>query len=231
MNDNLARAPQQPIWSVQPATAPAPTPAPAPRPTLRPATRPAERTDRRARPRLFYAVIAVAGISVIFLVKLLLSVAVSQGAFETSALQDQSKQLTRQQQAASEALDQVQSPQFLAANAEALGMVSNAHPVYLRLSDGAVLGQPQAADASAGGQGGARSLVPNALISDVPLVTQLPPPAAAATAPQAGAPAPNTAAAETAAATTDAAQPDAAAAAASDAPTPEPGVLPTPVTH
>ena len=63
----------------------------------------------------------------------------------------------------------MQSPQYLAANAEALGMVPNANPVYLRLSDGAVLGEPSAAD------GGARStapLVPNALIDGVPLVTE-----------------------------------------------------------
>ena len=32
------------------------------------------------------------------------------------------------------------SPQNLAANAEGLGMVSNGNPVFLRLSDGAVLG-------------------------------------------------------------------------------------------
>ena len=43
----------------------------------------------------------------------------------------------------------MQSPQYLAANAEALGMVPNANPVYLRLSDGAVLGQPTAAEPAA----------------------------------------------------------------------------------
>ena len=63
----------------------------------------------------------------------------------------------------------MESPQYLAVNAEALGMVPNADPVYLRLSDGAVLGEPTAAP---GGAGHPRPLVPNALIDGVPLVTE-----------------------------------------------------------
>ena len=47
-------------------------------------------------------------------------------------------------------------------------MVPNADPVYLRLSDGAVLGVPTAADGGAVASG---PLVPNSLIDGVPLVT------------------------------------------------------------
>ena len=50
-------------------------------------------------------------------------------------------------------------------------MVSNSTPAYLQLSDGAVLGAPTSAS---GGAAGAASLVPNALLAGVPLVTQLP---------------------------------------------------------
>ena len=118
---------------------------------------------------LAYAIIAVAGVAMIIVAQLLLSIAVTQGAYEVDALQIAQSKLARQEQQLREDLDRVQSPQYLAANAEALGMVPNADPVYLRLSDGAVLGQPSAAD------GAARAtapLVPNALIDGVPLVTE-----------------------------------------------------------
>jgi hypothetical protein len=101
---------------------------------------------RRTKPRLVYAIIAVGGIAVIVAAQLLLSIAVAQGAYEIDSYQVQQASLAREEQKLSEDLDRVQSPQFLAANAEALGMVPNANPVYLRLSDGAVLGEPTAAD-------------------------------------------------------------------------------------
>ncbi|MBK5239069.1 MAG: hypothetical protein JJE28_08195, partial [Actinomycetales bacterium] len=75
------------------------------------------------------------------------------------------------------------SPQNLAANAEALGMVNNNTPVYLRLSDGAVLGSPEAASAGAGVIGGG-TLVANSLLSNVPLVTTVAAEAAATAASQ-----------------------------------------------
>ena len=226
MSDNLARSPASPAWRSTLALQPGPALPPAPEPiaerrfriTPEQAARPAHRT----RPRMFYAIIACAGVAAIFVVKLLLSVAVSEGAHESSSLEVANKNLTRQVQTATENLDRVRSPQYLAANAEALGMVSNSHPVYLRLSDGAVLGQPQTADASAGGQGGAQSLVPNSLISGLPLVTQQPAaPAAEPTAGKTPAAAPT---GEPAAAT-------AATPAATPAASPEPTALPTPVTH
>ena len=131
--------------------------------------RPASEVARRAKPRLAYAMIAVGGVAIIIVAQMLLSIAVTQGAYEVDAFQIAQSKLARQEQQLREDLDRVQSPQYLAANAEALGMVPNADPVYLRLSDGAVLGQPSAAD------GAARStapLVPNALIDGVPLVTE-----------------------------------------------------------
>ncbi len=129
------------------------------------------RNRRRARPRIVYALTAIAGLAAIVVAQLLLSVGISQGAYEISTLEDSQVELGRTAERLSEDLVRVSSPQGLAANAEALGMVSNANPVYLRLSDGAVLGAPSSAP---GSQGGAAGLVPNALLAGVPLVTQLP---------------------------------------------------------
>lgn len=131
--------------------------------------RPAPKAAGRAKPRLAYAIIAVAGVAMIIVAQMLLSIAITQGAYEVDAFQIAQAKLARQEQQLREDLDRVQSPQYLAANAEALGMVPNANPVYLRLSDGAVLGEPAAADGAAGSTA---PLVPNALIDGVPLVTE-----------------------------------------------------------
>lgn len=141
-----------------------PNDAPRPERRLRPAP-----DVRRARPRLAYAVTALAGIAAIVIAQLLLSVAMTEGAYEIDGYKVAQTQLSREEQKLREQIDGLESPQFLAANAEALGMVPNAAPVYLRLSDSAVLGQPQAA---AGAAAGAAGLVPNSLITDVPLVTE-----------------------------------------------------------
>ncbi|AWB95324.1 hypothetical protein DCE93_06350 [Agromyces badenianii] len=127
--------------------------------------RPAPEHAGRAKPKLAYAVIALGGVAVIIVAQLLLSIAVTQGAYEIDGLQMKQSALTREEQKLAEDLDRVESPQFLAMNAQGLGMVPNANPVYLRLSDGAVLGQPTAAE---GGPGASEPLVPNVLIDGVP---------------------------------------------------------------
>jgi len=132
--------------------------------------------SRRARPRIFYALTAVAGMAAIIVAQLLLSVGISQGAYEISSLQSSQSTLGRTAASVTEDLARVSSPQSLAANAEGLGMVSNSNPVYLRLSDGAVLGAPASAS---GSQAGAASLVPNALLTGGSLLSQLPADAAA----------------------------------------------------
>ncbi|MFF2389955.1 hypothetical protein [Agromyces sp. NPDC058104] len=143
------RAPERPRW-------------------LRPAPEPG---GGRAKPRLAYAIIAVAGVAVIVVAQLLLSIAITQGAYDIDAVTMQQSTLDRQEQQLREDLDRVESPQYLAANAEALGMVPNSNPVLLRLSDGSVSGDPSAAT---GGAAASAPLVPNALIDGVPLVTERP---------------------------------------------------------
>ena len=128
------------------------------------------RSQRRARPRALYAVIAVSSLLAVVVAQLLLSIGISQGAYQLSSLQAQQTSLQRSYQAASQDLTRISSPQNLAANANALGMVSNSNPAYLRLSDGAVLGAPIAASGAAGTvTGGTGNLVPNALLAGVPL--------------------------------------------------------------
>ncbi len=185
------------------------------------------RSQRRARPRALYAVIAVGTLLAIVVSQLLLSIGLSQGAYQLNALQAKQTQLQRSYQAASEDLNRVSSPQNLAANANALGMVSNSSPAYLRLSDGAVLGAPSPANGAAGTVTGAQgNLVPNAQLAGVPLVTAAQKAATGAAGAAAGANA----------STTGAQAGNSTGQGAASAPTAGPtvplqGALPTPVTH
>ena len=86
----------------------------------------------------------------------------TQSSYELSALTTQQRTLTYEKQMLYDDVAGLSSPQYLAANAAALGMVIDASPNYLRLSDGALLG---AGDAIG------RGAVANALIADTPLVT------------------------------------------------------------
>ena len=155
MSDNLARVLR-------------PNHLPQPEHEQTPARRPLQivttRTQRKARPRIIYAFTAVTGIVVIIFAQLLVSVGISQGAFEISTLQKSQVELGRTADSLNENLVRVSAPQ-------ALAMVSNSNPVYLRLSDNAVLGVPSPA---AGTTVKAAALVPNSLLTGMPLVTQLP---------------------------------------------------------
>lgn len=129
------------------------------------------RQQRKARPKSVYALATVGGLFAILVAQLLLSIVVSDGAYQISSLQQQQKELTRDQQSLTEQLQVLESPQHLAANAEVLGMVTNSSTAYLRLSDGAVLGKPLAARATTGlrqGKGGL-PLIPNELLTGVAL--------------------------------------------------------------
>ena len=164
----------------------------------------ATRAQRKSRPRVFYAIVTVGVIFGIIVSQLLMSVVVSSGAYEIAELQQQNKELGRTYQSMTQDLDRLASPQNLAANAEALGMVTNSTPVYLRLSDGAVLGEPVAASPNAGVISGNRGgLIPNSLLNDVALITEAEAKAAAEAAKKAAEEAALAAAAQAATATTD----------------------------
>ncbi len=78
----------------------------------------------------------------IFAAQLLLSIAVSDGAYQIAGLQSTQKELLRTEDALAEQLAALDSPQNLAANAASLGMVIATDAMYLRLADGAVLSTP-----------------------------------------------------------------------------------------
>lgn len=129
------------------------------------------RAQKSARPRAVYALVTVAGLFAILIAQLLLSIVVSDGAYQISSLQKVQTELSRDAQSLSEQLQVLESPQHLAANAQALGMVTNSSTAYLQLSDGTVIGTPSAATASHGmstGTDGA-PLIPNQLLNGIEL--------------------------------------------------------------
>lgn len=199
------------------------------------------RTQRRARPRIAYAMIAVGGVFAVFLSQLMLSIALSNGAYEISGLLNDQRDLGRVQGALTEQLELAASTQNLAANAQNLGMVGTTAPAFLRLSDGQVVGAAVAASASET----AKSLITNSLLSGVSLIENPSDPAVIAAAEAAAAAAAAIAATgtESGAAVVGTAS-DSAASAADATPTGAPaatnptpsvpsktGALPSPVTH
>lgn len=132
------------------------------------------RGQKRARPRIVYALVATAALFVLLLTQLGISIAVSDGAYELSALQTTQTAQSLQQQKYQEKLDVLSSPQNIANNATALGMVRNQNPVYLDLTSGTVYGSPTAAVGSTTPTGASTTgnLVPNSLLSNVPVVTK-----------------------------------------------------------
>lgn len=140
------------------------------------------RAQRKARPKVAYAVVTVASLFAIFAAQLLLSIVVSEGAYQINALQSQQKELLRTEQALAENLDLLASTQNLAANAAHLGMVPSASPLFLDLRSGAISGAPGSIDRV--GCGGACNLVANDLLTGMPVVsTALQPKTPAAAAP------------------------------------------------
>jgi hypothetical protein len=126
------------------------------------------RAQRRARPRMLPALITIGGIGVILLAQLLLSIVIADGAYQISGLQSQKHDAVLQQHALSEQLDLLASPQHLAANAEALGMVASGNAVYLDAKSGAVTGNGSAVGGSMLGAG---DQVSNVLLAGTALVT------------------------------------------------------------
>ncbi len=126
----------------------------------------ATRSQRRRRPRIVYAIVAVTGLFVILMAQLLLSIALSDGAYQISSLQNEQKNLARDGQTLTESLNVLQSPQNLAAQATTLGMVmNNSGSGWLRLSDGSVLKNPTAAGTTSATDAGGQSLVTNVLLT------------------------------------------------------------------
>ncbi len=129
--------------------------------------------QRRARPKLVYALGATGVLFAIFLVQLLITIALSSGAYTITDLQSVQQNLGRTASSLNEKLDTLGSSQNLQANALALGMVNSSQAAFLRLSDGSVLGNaaPAGAASAPGTSGdGSTDSVPNSLLVTIPLI-------------------------------------------------------------
>ena len=78
---------------------------------------------------------------------LLLNIALTRGAYDVQALRSQATLLSEREQALAERLATEAAPARLSERATELGMVPSTSPAFIRLSDGAVLGVPQPAEA------------------------------------------------------------------------------------
>lgn len=144
-------------------------PARQPRPGRR--LRAVERPLPARRPRLVYGVVAVTGAVLIGAAQMGLSILTTQGSYELSALSAQQRDLSWQEQMLRDQVAGLSSPQYLAANASALGMVTGEPPTYLRLSDAAIIGTGAFASGVSAVDALRSAAVGNDLINGVPLVT------------------------------------------------------------
>ncbi len=142
-----ARASSRPLSTA--AERPVPPLRALPAPTTRPA-------------RLPFLLVVIGLLTGGLLALLMLNTVLAQDAFVLHDLQVRSAALTDQEQALREVVTRQTSPQLLAGRARALGMVPSGNPVFLRVSDGRVLGVPVAA-------------VAPPRVPTPPLVTVLPP--------------------------------------------------------
>lgn len=129
-------------------------------------------SGRRRKPRVAYAIVAVFGALAIGAAQMTLSVLTTQSSYVISQLTQQQRELDWKQQILQEDLAGLNSPQYLAANATALGMVINQSPSYLRLSDGTILGPASKAPRGSTVNALGATNVANSLISQRPLVTE-----------------------------------------------------------
>lgn len=117
-----------------------------------------------ASPRLRIGITLVIGIVSIVLTQLVLSIFTDQGAYDMANLKAERHELTTSSDILSAQVDSLASNQNLANTAQALGMIPNSNPVFLRLSDQTLIGKPKAAYFDSKHQV-SRNLVPNAAMT------------------------------------------------------------------
>lgn len=144
---------------------------PAPERARTPRLRAVEAPLPARRPRLVYGLSAVAGALLIGATQMGLSILTTQTSYDIAALTQQQRALGWQKQILEDDIAGLSSPQYLAANAAALGMVVGQTPSYLRLSDHAIIGDGAGASAATSVDALTKAGVSNALVGGVPLVT------------------------------------------------------------
>ncbi len=101
-------------------------------------------------PRMPFVIFVVSLLAAGLVGLLLLNTELQRGAFQVTALNQQADQLRDQQEQLERQVRTLESPQNLADRALRMGMVPNPNPVFLRLSDGQVLGVPAEGKAGTG---------------------------------------------------------------------------------
>lgn len=145
-------------------------------PDLAPSTERARRLhaldqpSARRRPRLVYGIVAVAGALLIGAGQMGLSILTTQSSYQLATLSSQQRDLDYQKQMLTDSLAGLSSPQYLAANAAALGMVTGQVPAFLRLSDSAIIGTDAGVQGASSVNALTSAAVANALVAGVPLV-------------------------------------------------------------
>lgn len=126
---------------------------------VQPATAPAKRSEPKLRvvygapfrpPRMPFVIFVVSLLAAGLIGLLLLNTELQRGTFGITKLNDQAGQLRDQQEQLEKQVRTLESPQNLADRALKMGMVPNPNPVFLRLSDGQVLGVPKEGKAGTG---------------------------------------------------------------------------------
>lgn len=123
----------------------------------------------RRRPRLLFGVVAVTGAVLIGAAQMGLSILSTQASYELSTLTGAQKDLDIKKQVLSDSIAGLSSPQYLAANAAALGLVTGQAPTYLRLSDSAIIGTAAGSNGVSAVNALSHAAVANALVAGVPL--------------------------------------------------------------
>ncbi|MFF1816869.1 hypothetical protein ACFVWG_06215 [Kribbella sp. NPDC058245] len=167
---------------------------------VQPAAAPAKRSEPKLRvvygapfrpPRMPFVIFVVSLLAAGLIGLLLLNTELQRGTFGITKLNDQAGQLRDQQEQLEKQVRTLESPQNLADRALKMGMVPNPNPVFLRLSDGQVLGVPKEGKAGTGkamfGPGTPDGAQPKpAATTKPPAATTTKPPASTTTKPPAG---------------------------------------------
>jgi hypothetical protein len=101
-------------------------------------------------PRMPFVIFVVSLLAAGLVGLLLLNTELQSGTFQITKLSNQASQLRDQQEGLEKQVRTLESPQNLADRALQMGMVPNPNPVFLRLSDGQVLGVPEEGKAGTG---------------------------------------------------------------------------------
>jgi hypothetical protein len=148
--------------------------------TVNPASKARESASRPTRqglatpaaPKLRYIVVTLMGIFAILAVQLMLSIALSGGAYEIASLKGEMRQTEQKRQMVAEDINALIAPDTLAGLATSMGMVADNNPAYLRLSDSSVVGEAKPATEGSGTgvypvTAGSETVLPPAIIAAV----------------------------------------------------------------